>query len=237
MARGNVMKINGQVDYVESGITSSLRAMYLQTEIMAIHSDNINGFDKVGYQRKDPVVSSFTEYIGEKGLSISVDDKPGRMAMSNNPLDLALSNKGYFQVQGNEGTKLTRDGRFHYDKNGNLLTLEDEKVIGNDGMPIVLPFIPDSPNDINIDLSGKIKIVDRANNKITKVGQLSVVSTNGVAILDPGVRQGFTEDSNVSLSEEAMSTFPILKTFDATKAMFQQTYSLVTTAVQKLTQM
>ncbi len=231
------MKINGKVDYIESGVTSSLRAMYLQTEIMGIHSENINGFDKVGYQRKDPVVSSFTEFVGAHALSTSVDDQPGRISISKNPLDLALSNKGYFQVMSDAGIKLTRDGRFHYDKDGNLLTLENERVMANDGTPIVLPCVPDTPDDIKVDLAGNVKIVDRPNNRVLNVGQLSVVSTTGAAVLDPGVRQGYTEDSNVSLSAEFMSAFPILKTFDANRAMFQQSYSLISTAVQRLTQM
>ncbi len=231
------MKINGKVDYIESGVTSSLRAMYLQTEIMGIHSENINGFDKVGYQRKDPVVSSFTEFVGAHALSTSIDDEPGRISISKNPLDLALSNKGYFQVMSDEGIKLTRDGRFHYDKDGNLLTLENEQVMANDGTPIVLPCVPDTPDDIKVDLAGNVKIVDRPNNRVVNVAQLSVVSTTGAAVLDPGVRQGYTEDSNVSLSSEFMSSFPILKTFDANRAMFQQSYSLISTAVQRLTQM
>ena len=231
------MIIKGGAEYFEPGMTSSLRAMHLQTEIIAINSQNINGFDKVGYQRKDPVISSFTEYVGAHALSTAIDDQPGRISVSQNPLDLALSNKGYFQVLGKEGLRLTRDGRFHYDKDGNLLTLENEQVMANDGTPIVLPCVPDTPNEVIIDLSGNIKVVDRANNKIIKAGTLSVVSTDGAAVLDPGVRQGFTEDSNVVLSEEAMRIYPVKKTFDANRQMFQQCYNLVSTAVSRLTQM
>lgn len=231
------MIIKGGIDYFESGLTSTLRAMHLQTEIIAINAQNINGFDKVGYQRKDPVVSSFSEYVGIHGLSTAIDDQPGRMSKSQHPLDLALSNKGYFQVEGKEGIRLTRDGRFHYDKDGNLLTLENEKVIGKDGTPIVLPCIPETPNDIVIDLAGNIKVVDRPNNKIIKAGILSVVSTNGAAVLDPGVRQGFTEDSNVVLSQEAMEAYPVKKTYDANRMMFQQYYNTVSTAISRLSQM
>lgn len=231
------MKIKGGIDYFEPGMRSTLRAMHLQTEIMAINAENINGFDKVGYQRKDPVVSSFTEYVGIHGLSTAIDDAPGRISISQNPLDLAISNKGYFQVLGKEGLRLTRDGRFHYDRDGYLLTLENEKVMANDGTPIVLPLLPDTPNDISIDLSGNIKVVDRLNNRVLKAGTISVVSTNGVAVIDPGVRQGHTEDSNVVLSQEAMQAYPIRKTFDANRQMFQQCYNLVSTAVQKLSQM
>ncbi len=231
------MRIKGGIDYFEPGMTSTLRAMHLQTEIFAISSENINGFDKVGYQRKEPVVSSFTEYVGIHGLSTAVDDQPGRISVSKNPLDLALSNKGYFQVLGKDGIKLTRDGRFHYDKDGNLLTLENERVMANDGTPIVLPCVPNTPDEIAIDLSGNIKVVDRAHNKIVKAGTLSVVSTNGVAVVDPGVRQGFTEDSNVILSEEFLKAYPVRKTFDANRLMFQQCYSMTSTAVNKLSQM
>ena len=231
------MKINGKIDDFEPGVTTSLRAMHLQTEIMAITAQNVNGFDKVGYQRKEAVVSSFSEYVGVHALSYALDDEPGRIVNSNNPLDIALSNKGYFQVMGPDGIKLTRDGRFHYDKDGNLLTLENEKVIGSDGMPIVLPCIPEKPEDILIDLSGNMKVVDRPNNRIVPFASLSVVSSNGAAVLDPGVRQGFTEDSNVILNEEFLNAFPVKKTFAANKAMFQQCNSLVSTAMQKLSSM
>ncbi len=105
------MKINGGIRYCEKGITASLRAMQVQSDLIGMHNENITGFDKIGYQRKEPVVSSFTEYIGIHGLSQIVDDQIGRIAMSDNPLDLALANKGYFQTQTQDGVKLTRDGR------------------------------------------------------------------------------------------------------------------------------
>ena len=116
------MKINGGIRYCEKGLTASLRAMHVQSELIGMYNENVTGFDKIGYQRKDPIVSSFTEYIGIHGLSQTIDDKVGRIAMSDNPLDLALANKGYFQTQTAEGVKLTRDGRFKLDKSGNLLT-------------------------------------------------------------------------------------------------------------------
>ena len=52
------MKLYGGVNLIENGLTNSLRAMHLQSELLAISNENVNGFDKVGYQRKDPVVSS-----------------------------------------------------------------------------------------------------------------------------------------------------------------------------------
>ena len=128
------MKINGGIRYVEKGITASLRAMHVQTELIGMTNENINGFDKIGYQRKEPVVSSLTEFIGVHGLSQTIDDKVGRIALSDNPLDLAIATKGYFQTLTPDGVRLTRDGRFKIDKEGNLFLFpthanEDHQVI------------------------------------------------------------------------------------------------------------
>ena len=53
--------------------------MHLQSEMLGIINGNITGFDKVGFQRKDVVVSSFAEYIGAHALSTAVDDEVGRI--------------------------------------------------------------------------------------------------------------------------------------------------------------
>ena len=122
------MKINGGIRFCELGVRSSIRAMQVSNKILGITNDNVNGFDKVGYQRKDTVVSSFAEILGVDGVSANIDDKVGRIMVSEKPLDIAIANKGYFQIQTPTGIQLTRDGRFHLDKQGNLLTLHDDKV-------------------------------------------------------------------------------------------------------------
>ena len=57
------MQINGGIRFCEQGMKASIRAMHVQSEILGMINDNVTGFDKVGYQRKEPVVSSFTELI------------------------------------------------------------------------------------------------------------------------------------------------------------------------------
>ena len=214
------MKINGGIRYCEKGLTTSLRAMHLQSEIIGMYNENVTGFDKVGYQRKDPVVSSFTEYIGIHGLSQAVDDKIGRLQMSENPLDIALAEKGYFQTQSKEGIKLTRDGRFKLDKEGNLLTLEDDKVLSNSGVPIKLPVVPEQIKDIRINAKGHITVLNRKTNQIEEAGYLGVVDSNGVVVMEPQVKQGYNEYSNVSLQNEFIAMMPIIRNFEANRQIF-----------------
>lgn len=214
------MKINGGIRYCEKGLTASLRAMHVQSELIGMYNENVGGFDKIGYQRQEPVVSSFTEFLGVHGLSKTTDDKVGRIAMSENPLDLALANKGYFQVQTADGIKLTRDGRFKLDKQGNLLTLEDDKVLSNAGVPIQLSVVPEQLKDIKINSKGLVSVLNRQTNKFENCAFLGVVDTNGVVVMNPEVKQGYNEYSNVSLQDEFIGMMPIIRNFEANRQIF-----------------
>ena len=214
------MIINGGIRYCEKGLTTSLRAMHVQSELIGMYNENVTGFDKIGYQRKDPVVSSFTEYIGVHGLSQTVDDKVGRIAMSDNPLDLALAKQGYFQTQSADGIKLTRDGRFKIDKEGNLLTLDDANVLSSAGVPIKLHVVPEKIEDIKVNSKGLVSVFNKNTNKLENVAFLGIVDANGVVVMDPQVKQGYNEYSNVSLQNEFISMMRIIRNFEANRQIF-----------------
>lgn len=213
--------INGTVHYDTRGIIQNIRAMRMQTELMAITNENIVGFDKVGYQRKIPVVSSFAEYIGEAAISTTTDDTVGRLVYTENPLDIALAEKGYFQIETKEGIKLTRDGRFKMTKDGNILTLDGSKVLTNVGTPLVLPLVPEKPEDITVDLNGVVRVLDKKTRKFQTAGTLAVVTQDGMAVLAPNVRQGYNEASNVSLQSEFMEAMPYVQTFKANSQLYK----------------
>lgn len=214
------MKINGGIRFIENGITASIRAMHVDSELITVANDNVNGFDKVGYQRREPIVSSMTEFLGVHGLSTTVDDKIGRLNISENPLDISLAAKGYFQTESKEGIKITRDGRFKLDKEGNLLTLDDSKVLSNTGMPIKLHIVPNDLKQVKINDRGLVSVFNPQTNKLEKVAYLGIVDTNGALIMEPKVKQGYNEFSNVSLQEEFINLMPVIKNFDANRQMF-----------------
>lgn len=214
------MQINGGVRFCESGLKASIRAMHVQSEVLGIINENITGFDKVGYQRKEPVVSSFTEYIGIHGLSQTIDDQPGRIMASKNPLDISMANKGYFQVQTPNGVQLTRDGRFKLDKDGNLLNLEDCPVLSDAGMPIKLPVVPDSPSEVIVNTKGKVSVYDKNIGDLVFAGNLGIVDTNGMAVLNPDVKQGYNEYSNVLIQNEFIAVKPVVRNFEANRQIF-----------------
>ena len=230
------MILKGGINNIENGMTASLRAMHLQTAILSVYTQNVIGFDKIGYQRKEPVVSSFSEYIGTQGLSTAVDDTVGRITQSNNPLDLAITQKGYFQYLSNDGIELSRDGRLKVTKEGELVSLNNNKILGTDGNPIKLPIMPEKLEDISIDKNGKVNIFSPKYNRNIYAGTVSVVSQDNVAVVNPDIKQGYTEYSNVALQEEFMGALPLIKNFDANRQMFLINSNNLSTAISKLSQ-
>lgn len=228
------MKLNAGVNYIENGLKSSLKAMQVQSALINIGNDNVTGFDKVGYQRKEAVVSSFTEYLGADGISTTVDDKVGRLINTGNPLDLAIAVKGYFQIQSPEGVTLTRDGRFKLDKNGYLLTLNDSKVLSDSGMPIKLDIIPENLDQVVVNSKGGVSVFDKETNKLVHAANIGVVDSNGGIVMNPEIKQKYSEYSNVSLEREFLGMMMPIRNFDANRQMFMIESSNLTKAISQL---
>lgn len=228
------MQINGGIKFCENGMKSSIRAMHLQSEVLGVINENVLGFDKVGFQRREPVVSSFTEYLGVHGLSKTIDDAPGRIMVSKNPLDITMANKGYFQIQTPEGIQLTRDGRFKLDKNGYLLNLEDNYVLSDAGLPIKLPKVPDNIEEVIVNTKGKISVFDKEIGQLVDVGFLGIVDSNGVAVLNPDVKQGYNEHSNVLLQSEFLAIKPVVRNFEANRQIFRMQSSNLQKVISQL---
>ncbi len=229
------MKLQGYISASQRGLHQSIGAMHMQFELMGISQENVNGFDKVGYQRKDGVISSFAEFIGIHGVSKAVDDSVGRIARTDQPLDFALSNKGYFQLLNNSGSvELSRDGRFKLSPTGELLGLENQKVLSAGGVPVILPFMPEKYDDISVDSNGKLSVYNPATRKMDYVATLGVVSSEGNTVLEPGVKQGCLEFSNVSMAQEFLEMVPKRRAFDANRQLFMLQNNALSQAISQL---
>lgn len=228
------MQLNGGIDLNDGGMVTSIKNMILQTDIMGVINDNIQGFNKVGFQRKAPVVSSFAEFFGTHALSQNVDEEVGRIKITKNPLDMALACKGYFQILTPQGIQLTRDGRFKLDKEGNLLTLQDNKVLSRTGKPVKLGSVPATLEDIKIDKDGNVRYFDAKKQKVSNAGFISVITNEGTVLENPDIKQGYVEESNVALHNEFFSMVPVRRNFQANRQLFLIQNDSLSKAIQEL---
>jgi|ERR1039458_3525248 flagellar basal body rod protein FlgG len=153
-----------------------------------------------------------------------IDLSQGTLRATGNPLDVALSGKGFFSVDGPAGTLYTRNGNFRLDSAGKLVTPEGYPVRGASGAVTLEAALP-------IEISGDGSIQQGGQT----IGQLSVADFPGaLGILKQGsnyfrtadpdlkpaaasgasVEQDKLEDSNAGSAEAAVRLVGIMRQFE-----------------------
>ncbi len=163
-----------------------------------------------------------------------IDFTPGVLKPTNNPLDFGLEGKGFFEVQLPNGDHaLTRDGEFHLNSQGRLVTKQGYDIVG-EGPPAQV----DSANSSGLSISangeisqggvikGKLKLVEYANPKLlTPIGggMFRAVNPQLTPSATPAtqVRQGSVEASNISPTTQMASLITAMRGFEANQKIIQ----------------
>jgi flagellar basal-body rod protein FlgF len=104
-------------------------------------------------------------FVRDIGIIHQMDQGP--IAMTGNPLDVALEGDGFIMVQGPNGPQFTRDGAFTLTGEGRLVTSDGRAVLSSGGAPIVLDPQGDTPS---IGRDGAIRVAG------VEAGRIGVVS-------------------------------------------------------------
>jgi flagellar basal-body rod protein FlgF/flagellar basal-body rod protein FlgG len=93
----------------------------------------------------------------------------GPLQQTGNPLDLAIEGQGFFEVQTANGLRYTRDGGFHRNQGGMLVTAKGEPVLSAIGQPIPIP-----PGEVSVGSNGVLSVAGGA---VATVGVFTFPST------------------------------------------------------------
>jgi flagellar basal-body rod protein FlgF len=229
------MVLKGYV-YANDGLSISVKAMHTQMAVLNIHTDNIAFYATPGYHKKEPVITSFAEYLGPNSVETATSTEIGRIRRSGYPLDVALNTKGYFQkLNAYGGVDLTRDGRFRLDKDGYLRSADGKQILSSAGTPLKFSVIPNNlEKDIKINPNGEVLVYDMRKGKAISMGRLGIANEKGSAATEVDVKQGHVEDSNVMLQQEYMAIMPIRREFEANRQMFILQNDALSRMIQEL---
>ena len=95
-------------------------------------------------------------------------------------------------------------------------------------------IVPEKLEDVKVYTNGDIRVFNKATNRLEYVATLSVVTNEGVAVLDPNIKQGFNEYSNVSLNSEILQIIPVKRNFEANRQLFILQNNNLSRAIQSL---
>jgi flagellar basal-body rod protein FlgF len=148
------------------------------------------------------------------------DLRPGAMATTGRPMDVAIQGPGFFVVKTPQGERYTRNGHLVRGIDGTLSTDEGDPVMGTEG-PITIDtgtvvVDPDGTVRNGARIAGKLKIVDVGQNpKLLRDGG-SRFSTEGTpsVVEKPTIVSGSLEQSNVSMAERVAELSDVARNFE-----------------------
>jgi flagellar basal-body rod protein FlgG len=229
------------------GLYSAASGMAAQQERLDALSNDVANANTPGYKARrvafrDLVYESPgmaagpTTRVGSGAAAavIGATSDQGVLNQTGNPLDLALTGDGFFRVRRPDGTlALTRDGSFHLDARGRIVT-----ALGDEVSPgITVPAGTDL-SKLSIAADGTVSSAGRRLGRldivtVTAVDQLQPIGRNLFAVT-PGsgpaqatnkavVQQSVLEDSNVDIGDAMASMIDAQRSFQlASRAVQMQ---------------
>jgi len=242
-----------------------IRALYSAASGMAAQQTNIdniannlanantNGFKMRRMQFQDLLYQSYVQPgaaagsqtivpsglqvgLGTRSASNEIIFSEGNFQETDNPLDLTIQGKGFFQVLLPNGQMAyTRDGGFQLDQNGNLVTSS-----GNMVQPQIT--IPSQAQTITIAADGTVSYTQPGQTAAQTAGQIQLAlfpnpagmncigqnmfqpttASGEPVVANPGgqeglgtLMQGYTEGSNVSVVEEFINMIVSQRAYEA----------------------
>lgn len=223
------------------GIYAAGSGMLAETVRTDVIANNLANADTAGYCRDIAVNKDFRSMliqrindgqnrptIGSLGVGATVDEvatihTPGAIHPTGNKYDLAIEGKGYFAVETPNGVRYTRNGTFTRSSQGELVTQDGYRVLGQGGAI----QLGDPQNRVDIVEDGRI-MVDNAESdtlRIVTFADEKQLVKEGASLYAPGgqqeaaaegflIRDGFLERSNVNVVAEMVNLITAYRAYE-----------------------
>ncbi len=222
----------------QGGLYAAVSGAIAQEKRLEVLTNNLANVNTTGY-KKDALSfrSLLTEAEKAQGSTTLVsmsafytDYSQGGVHHTGNPLDLALSGEGFFEIETAEGVRYTRQGNFLLNSENELVNIHGDPVSGTGG-PLILDgslITIAQDGQITVDESsvGQIKIVNINDlQRLEKAGKSLFINTGGKANLTTDspatVLQEHLELSNVNQVEEMVKLIEISRAYESFQKVIQ----------------
>ena len=185
---------------------------------------------------------------GSRVSGITKDFGVGTLRETSNELNLAIAGDGFFEVTLPDGTlAYTRDGRFHRNSEGNLVTENGYQL--TDGINIQadatnVTITPDGAVNVTVNntttTTGNIQVARFPNNEgLQPIGDNLYIVTNASGQATKGtpdqngrgrLRQGFLEASNVDVVKEMVTMISAQRAYEVISKSIKTSDEMLRTA-------
>ncbi len=229
----------GMHPYSRLGAMEALEGARILEQRLDVVSNDMANVDTVGFKTQHV---TFKEYLlpqinqpdrTAKGEIEWTDFKEGALRHTGNPLDFALTGKGFFVVKTPNGNLYTRAGDFTLNARNELVTQQGYPVLGRGNTTITLNdttgkgiwLSGDGRLFVDGQEAGRIAVVKFKNpNGLKRLGSNLYMATtkSGTAQQsDTGIKQGYIEDSNVNPVDTMIHLINIYRGYEAEQKTLQ----------------
>jgi flagellar basal-body rod protein FlgF len=217
---------------------------------MEIIANNIANQSTVAFRSERPQFQEFlmpssngdkVSYVLDQGVIRNT--REGAFTPTSSPRDMAISGKGYFVIQTDQGLRYTRNGHFRLNENSELTTMDGGKVQSADNQPIVIDqtlgqFTVGRDGAITVgegDVS-KLRIVTFGNEQAMKKTFSGMYNTQErpTEAEDAEVVQFMLESSNVEPIMEMTNMIQVHRAYAASQKLNQTDHDIQRKMIDKL---
>jgi flagellar basal-body rod protein FlgF len=200
-------------------------------ESLDLLANNVANGATGGYKADREFYGLYASAESGSALTMPVIERPwidfsqGLIHPTGNPLDVAISGRGFFAVNGPNGPLYTRNGNFRLAADGRVVTPEGYAVRGAGGAPLVLQ----AGRAVDITPDGAIRQegADIGRLEIVEFGSAAGIAKHGnnyfrvtepalspAAASTSAVEQGKLEGSNTGSAESAVRLVSVMRQFE-----------------------
>lgn len=193
---------------------------------------SVKSFDEVLIQNKEKILGgkNVPQKLGSLSLGAKIDTvetmfTQGIIKDTGKQTDFAISGRGFFSVQKGNEVVYSRDGNFLVGTDGCLMTTTGDRVLGRNNLtgnmePIYVgnsDFRLDRDNNINVNgvATHSLALADFDDyNSLEKIGDNYYRGANPIYNAKVVANQGFTENSNVNITNEMVNMLTNMRSFE-----------------------
>ncbi len=241
------------MDALTIAAASGIRSRMQSLDLLA---NNLANTGTAGFKRDQEFYGLFTspDATADDNGSLSTlpvlerqwtDFSQGDLQVTGNPLNAAISGKGFFAVNGPNGPLYTRNGNFQVLPSGELATAEGYPLRNTDGKTIQVssnkPIVIAADGTVQQDGQplGQLAVVTfKSTDSLAKMGNTCFQNNNPknppVAATNVEVQQGKIEGSNVPVAEAAMRLVGVMRQFEMLQKAIGISNDMDTKSIQEV---
>ncbi len=241
---------------MNSGYYAAFTGLMARMQAMDMLANNLANVNTTGFRGQHEFYQAVTASLagqpltplnraindfGVLGGSV-VDLRQGNLQGTGNNMDLGVEGPAFFAVQTAGGIRYTRNGSFHVNAKGQVVTGDESTVLGNQG-PIQLPpgnvtIASDGTISVSDAIAGQVRLVEFApGTNLVPEGNSNFIAPVGAdhPATNSEVEQGMLESSNLNPVQATVQLIALQRhaeLLERTLSIFQNDFNR--TAIQQL---